>query len=148
MTFIEVGYNYRLTDLQAAVGRCQLARLPRLLTERRQQVARYVERLRDVRGLTLPVEPPGRTTNWQSFALRVVDRDSAPLVAALQAQGIGARGGISCAHLQPAYAGRWHTPLPESERATRQTLMLPLFPGLTEDKQSRVVAGLVESLQP
>lgn len=147
--FIEVGYNYRLTDLQAAIGRCQLARLPRLLDERRQQVARYVALLADVRGITLPTVPPGRTTNWQSFALRL-DRDTTSLVAALQARGIGARGGITCAHQQPAYAslGPPPRPLPESERATRQTLMLPLFPGLTEDEQIRVVSALVESLQP
>lgn len=142
-TFDVVGYNYRMTDLQAAVGRVQLGRLPSLLTERAAQVARYVERLASVAGVVVPTVPRDRDTNWQSFAVRLPGRDARTIVKQLNQNGIGARAGITNAHEQPAYADQpRRASLPESERASREIVMLPLFPGLTEIDQERVIEAL------
>ncbi len=141
-TYTEVGFNYRMTDLQAAIGRTQLDRLPSLLAERRGQVDRYRALLAGRLGVRFPVEPEGCAGNWQSLALRLPGLDTRPLVKELNRQGIGVRGGITNAHEQPAYAGWPHGPLPCSERATLETLMLPLYPGLTEEEQRRVCGAL------
>lgn len=146
-TFVEVGFNYRMTDLQAAIGRTQLDRLPALLAERREQVERYRALLIGRQGVVFPVEPEGCRGNWQSLALRLPGLDTRPMVRDLNRQGIGVRGGITNAHEQPAYAGWPHGPLPCSERASVETLMLPLYPGLTDEEQRRV-CGSIDGLLP
>jgi len=129
------GLNYRLTDLQAAVGRVQLGRLPSLLDERKAQVARYRELLSSL-PVVLPFEPRNVRSNWQSFCVRMPGVDTAALVAKLAQRGISVRGGVMNAHEEPAYAAGLR--LPHSELARREALMLPLFPGLTATEQSQV----------
>jgi len=138
-----VAYNYRLTDIQAAVARKQLRRLPSMLAERRAQVAYYCDKLSHL-PVELPRQPNWARSNWQSFCVRVHgDRDR--LLQALAERGISARGGIMNAHQQPAYQPSM--PLPHSEAATREGLILPLFPGMTRAQQDRVVAALGELLR-
>ena len=69
-----VGYNYRMTDIQAAVGREQLKRLPAIVAERRDLAARYGELLADVPGLGLPHEPSWARSNWQSYCVQLPER--------------------------------------------------------------------------
>ena len=147
--FVEAAPNYRLTDLQAAMGRVQLGRLPALLIERRAQAQRYRERL-PVQ-LTLPAIPTDRRSNWQSYCVRLPEgRTPADALARLAGLGISARSGISNAHQQPAYADppshRVVGTLKESERAFASTICLPLYPGMTELDQDRVVAALESRL--
>lgn len=70
----ELGYNYRMTDIQGAVGRVQLRRLPELLVRRRQQAQRYRQLLGDVPDILLPTEPEWARSNWQSYCVRLADR--------------------------------------------------------------------------
>ncbi len=94
----------------------------------------------------MPVrDPEYGTTNFQSFWVLIeptygVGRDE--VLAELAAQGVSARRGIMAAHLEPAYAGVAHAPLPVTERLTRDSLILPLHHALTEDDQDHVVAVL------
>ena len=154
-----VGYNYRLTDIQAAVGREQLARLPGILEHRRRLARRYLEALRDVPGLTLPVEPPWARTNWQSFCVRLADcLDQKAVMQQLLDRGIASRRGVMCAHREAAYppgtwlahpggascdcgAGRCRY-LVESERAQDHGVIVPLFHQMTEADQDRVIDAL------
>jgi perosamine synthetase len=146
--YLEVGFNYRMTDLQAAVGRVQLGRLDAVVARRRELAARYHDALADLAddGLVhLPGDPPHGLTNHQSYWVLLGDeagtgRDD--LLAALAAQGIGARRGIMAAHLEPACAGLAHGPLPVTERLSRDSLILPLFHELTPDDQDRVVRAV------
>ena len=148
--FVEAAPNYRMTDLQAAVGRVQLGRLTGLLAERRAQVERYRVALAAL-PVELPVEPAGRIANWQSLAVRLRPGvDTRAVLERLAQVGVGARHGVTNAHEQPAYADpashRVVGALLESERAARSTLCLPLYPGLTDVEIGRVASGLADAL--
>lgn len=141
----EVGFNYRMTDLQAAVGLVQLERLPEMVARRRQLAEGYAKVVADVRGLRMVGDPPWGTTNFQSCWIEVEREhplDRAGLMAHLAEAGISARRGIMAAHRQPAHAGRVARPLPGTERLTDGTLILPLFHQMSDSEQSRVVDAL------
>jgi dTDP-4-amino-4,6-dideoxygalactose transaminase len=142
-SYLETGFNYRMTDIQAAVGLAQLSRLETLVTRRRALGARYQEQLADVPGLRMVRDPPYGTTNYQSFWVVLPDdfpvsRDH--LLRLLAEAGISARRGIMAAHLEPAYAGHPCDQLPVTEWLTSRSLILPLFHQMTEEEQDRVVA--------
>jgi dTDP-4-amino-4,6-dideoxygalactose transaminase len=141
--YLEPAFNYRMTDLQAAIGVVQLGRLDAIVAERRSRAQRYRDALGDVAGLTMVTDPPDGTTNYQSFWVLLPDdfpvsRDG--LLGLLDDAGVSARRGIMASHLEPAYADVAHEPLPVTERLTRQSLILPLFHGMTDDEQDRVAA--------
>jgi perosamine synthetase len=139
-----VGYNYRMTDIQAAVGREQLKRLPGIVAERRERALDYQSALAAIHGLGVPREPAWARSNWQSYAVRLPEGvDQRAAMQLLLDLGISTRRGVMCSHLEPAYADLpQHLPLPHSERATNRTVLLPLFPGMTADDQRRVVAAI------
>ena len=157
-----VGYNYRLTDIQAAVGREQLARLPGILERRRYLASRYLQRLADVPQLKLPQEPSWARSNWQSFCVRLDERlDQKSVMQRLLDQGIATRRGVMCAHREPAYPPEsWSCApggrdcdcqpghcrrLANSERAQDHGLILPLFHQMSDADQDRVITGLREA---
>ena len=142
-SFPVVGYNYRMTDIQAAVGRRQLERLPRLVAERRALAACYSTRLARIPGLRAPHEPDWARSNWQSYCVRLPEGVGPGTVArTLAAQGIATRPGIMNAHEQPPYAAARDADLRESERARAEGLILPLYPRMTETDVGRVVEAL------
>ena len=141
--YLEVGYNYRMTDVQAAIGLVQLAKLGRQIERRRELAARYQELLAGIPGLVTVRDPGYGTTNYQSFWVQLPDgfpvsRDD--LLRMLADAGVSARRGIMAAHLEPAYAGFLCPPLPVTERVTAGSLILPLFHELTEEEQDLVVS--------
>lgn len=143
--YVEVGYNYRMTDLQAAVGIVQLGKLPEVLLRRREIAATYSKQIADIPGLRPVEDPAWGTCNFQSYWVEVLpqfrlDRDA--LLAHLAAADISARRGIMAAHRQPAYAGNAHGPLPVTEHLTDTTFILPVFHQLSESDQARVVDAL------
>lgn len=141
----EVGFNFRMTDLQAAVGLVQLGRLPEIVARRRQLAGRYRDELSGVPGLRLVEDPSWGTSNVQSLWLEVLPSfgtDREDLLLALASAGISARRGIMAAHRHPAHADRDHSPLPVTERLTDSTLILPLFHQMTDDDLDRVVKVL------
>jgi perosamine synthetase len=161
-TYDTLGYNYRLTDLQAAVGRVQLQRMPAILERRRQLAARYATRLAIVPGLRIPTAPAWARSNWQSYCVGLPDHcDQRQVMQSLLDQGIASKRGVMCTHRSPAYAVEpWKcnghadacstTPptcrhLVESERAEDRSLMLPLFTGLSDADQDRVVAAVADA---
>jgi perosamine synthetase len=136
-----MGYNYRMTDIQAAVGREQLKRLPEIVVARRRLAARYADQLADVPGLELPVEPEWARTNWQSFWVRLPDWcEQRAVMQQLLDQGVASRRGIMCAHREAPYRRTDRTyDLPESERAQDRNIVLPLYPQMTDDELDYVV---------
>ncbi|MEU9453458.1 DegT/DnrJ/EryC1/StrS family aminotransferase [Streptomyces sp. NPDC048277] len=146
-SYLEVGFNYRMTDVQAAIGLVQLGKLDAMIARRRELAARYDALLHDVPGLTPVRDPAHGTSNFQSYWVLLdedfpVGRDE--LLAALAEAGVSARRGIMAAHLEPAYADHPRAPLPVTERLTRGSLILPLFHTMTEAQQDRVVTALRE----
>jgi perosamine synthetase len=147
--YLETGFNYRMTDLQAAVGIVQLGRLPDLVAQRRELAARYHELLAGVPGVRPVRDPAHGTTNYQAFWVLLADDVPAErndVLAALAAAGVSARRGIMAAHLEPAYTGTQHVPLPVTELLTERSLILPLHHELTPEQQEHVVATLAAAL--
>jgi dTDP-4-amino-4,6-dideoxygalactose transaminase len=142
--YLETAYNYRMTDIQAAVGLVQLGRLAGLVAQRRELAARYQELLADIDGLVPVRDPAYGQTNYQSFWVLLdgfpVGRDE--VLAELATRGVSARRGIMAAHLEPAYADLTPGPLPVTERLTRESLILPLHHALTADDQDHIVGVL------
>jgi perosamine synthetase len=141
--YLEVGFNYRMTDVQAAIGLVQLGKLGRLIERRRAQAARYRDLLADIPGLATIQDPGYGTTNYQSFWVMLPDDFPVgrnDLMRVLADAGVSARRGIMAAHLEPAYAGQPCPPLPVTERITAGSLILPLFHELTEEEQDLVVS--------
>jgi len=143
--YVETGWNFRMTDIQAAVGLVQLGRLDTIVERRRALAARYAAGLGDIPGIVTVTDPPGGRTNFQSYWVLLpetfpVSRND--LLARLLADGISGRRGIMASHLEPAYAGHPHGPLPATEIATNRSLILPLFHQMTETEQDHVIAAV------
>jgi dTDP-4-amino-4,6-dideoxygalactose transaminase len=140
--YLELAYNFRMTDLQAAVGLVQLGKLAEVVERRRTLAAGYTKAILDIDGLRAVEDPAYGTTNYQSYWVEVLQEyptDREGLLARLGEAGISARRGIMASHRQPAYQGHRHDPLPVTERLTDTTLILPLFHQLSDSEQSRVV---------
>ncbi len=137
-----VGFNYRMTDIQAAIGREQLARLPAIVARRRELAARYSDRAAaHARRRRSRASPSGRARNWQSYAVRLDEgRSAAASCSACSTTGVATRRGVMNAHREAAYPpGTWRAagPLDQSERAQDTALVLPLFHQMTADDRTR-----------
>jgi len=143
-----LGYNYRMTDIQAAVGREQLKRLPEIVAYRRSLADGYRAMLGNVPGLELPYEPSWARSNWQSYCVRLPEKSvQMEVMQAMLDAGVSTRRGIMCSHREEAYRDLPIThPLPHSEAAQDHCILLPLFPQMTEEEQARVAAALRQSL--
>jgi perosamine synthetase len=144
-----LGFNYRLTDIQAAIGREQLARLDGLVARRRELAARYTAALAGVAGVVVPCEPEWARTNWQTYAVRLATADQRQVMQRMLDDGVSTRRGVMNAHREGAYpAGTWRAPGPltRSERAQDTAVMLPLYHDMTVDEQDRVVASLARAI--
>jgi len=143
------GYNYRMTDIQAAIGRKQLERVSQLVSRRRALAAHYDELLGNIEGLLLPFEPEWARSNWQSYCVRLPDRvDQKTVMQELLDQGIATRRGIMCSHREPCYAGdQLRHDLHESELAQDHAILLPLYTQMTEQDQVYVANSLRSALR-
>ncbi|MFV0458021.1 MAG: DegT/DnrJ/EryC1/StrS family aminotransferase [Actinomycetales bacterium] len=149
--YVERAYNYRMTDIQAAVGLVQLGKLDAMVQRRRELAERYRDVLNQLPGLRLVADPEYGSANFQSLWVQVlpefgVSRDR--LLEHLAEHGISARRGIMCAHRQPAYVGSARSELSVSERLSDNTLILPLYHDLTEDELGRVLAAVCSARAP
>jgi dTDP-4-amino-4,6-dideoxygalactose transaminase len=156
-----LGFNYRLTDIQAAIGIAQLERADRLLADRARVAALYRDRFEslgaaaagegDPEGLVLPCADRGEERrSWFVYPLLLpagTDRDA--LVASLTGQGIQAKAYMPCIHLLPDFRrrlGSRHGEFPVAERASARLLAVPFFGAMTEEQVDRVCASIAEAL--
>ncbi|WP_307045022.1 DegT/DnrJ/EryC1/StrS family aminotransferase [Agromyces ramosus] len=140
----EVGFNYRMTDLQAAIGLVQLGRLGAIVGRRREFAARYASGLAGVGGIRVIGDPPHGRSNFQSYWIEVLAEyplDREGLLARLAEAGVSARRGIMASHRQPAHRSRdtGSATLATTDRLTTGTLILPLHHALDGDDLDRVV---------
>jgi dTDP-4-amino-4,6-dideoxygalactose transaminase len=141
-SYLEVAFNYRMTDIQAAVGLVQLGRLDAMVQRRRELAAAYQRALADLPGIRTVRDPAWGESNFQSFWVELeagFPMSRGELLATLSEEGVSARAGIMAAHRQPAYAGHPHGDLTTTERLTDSTLILPLFHTMTQAEQDHVV---------
>ena len=146
--YLVIGFNYRMTDVQAAIGRKQLERLSDLIYRRRALAARYAELLGDIEGLGLPLEPKWAQSNWQSYSVRLPNRvDQKAVMQNLLDRGIATRRGIMCSHREAPYSRdkqRHH--LRQSELAQDHSMLLPIYAQMSEDDLARVADALRSEL--
>lgn len=149
-------FNYRMTDVQAAIGRMQLKLLPTLVEERRELAANYTKLLRDIAGLGLPQEPAWAKSNWQSYCVRLPSGiEQLAFMQAMLDRGISTRRGVMCSHREPAYRLSEGRPLFRagdlrySEYMQDHGVLIPLFNGLSAGEQAVVaetIGACLESL--
>ncbi len=160
-----VGYNYRMTDIQAAIGREQLQRLSAIVARRRELAARYEQRLQSIDGLIVPREPQWARSNWQSYAVRVgAWIDQRTVMQRMLDAGISTRRGVMNVHREPSYPpGTWYCGvsiaacecggpggcacLRHGEEAQDTAIVLPLYHQLTEEDQDRVMTTLETTIR-
>jgi perosamine synthetase len=147
--YVFVGYNYRMTDMQAAVGRKQLMKLPDIVARRRTIASRYAELLGNIEGLRLPFEPDGARSNWQSYCVRLPDRvDQRTVMQNLLDRRIATRRGIMCSHREKPYAGeKPRHDLRQSELAQDHAILLPIYAQMTEENVVCVADALRAMVQ-
>jgi dTDP-4-amino-4,6-dideoxygalactose transaminase len=146
--YTDIGFNFRMTDIQAAIGLVQLRKIPEMVARRRALARRYQELLSGIPGLLTAGDSPNGETNYQSFWILLpeesaVDRDD--LLRLLAEADISARRGIMAAHLEPVYAYT-RPSLPVTERLTARSLILPLFHQMTQAQQDQVVSVVMSAL--
>ena len=164
--YTELGFNYRMTDIQAAIGCVQLERLETIVAERRALAERYLDALASsIPELGLPLEPEWARSNWQSFCVRLPGgRPQKEVMQRMLDDGVATRRGIMCAHREPAYESEPWTCGPgtggcgcgsggcerllNSETAQDRCIVLPLYPGMTDAEVRRVVESLYQSCLP
>jgi dTDP-4-amino-4,6-dideoxygalactose transaminase len=138
-TFAEIGYNYKLSDVLAAVGVVQLGKLDAFSARRRRLAERYADLLAGVPGILAPSVPDDRVSAWQTYAVTVtepLDRDTTAI--ALRSRGVGTTIGTYAMHLQPVY-GPVRQSCPSSKRLFERHLALPMYVGLSDEQQDLVV---------
>jgi len=144
----ELGFNYRMSDIQAAIGVAQVPKVPRLLALRRAAADRYDAAFRGLRELQVPARPAYADHAFQSYGIRLTsecrrDRDS--VLRALVERGISCRRGIPPIHLEPLYRDRFGPiSLPVTEEVASRSLFIPLYASLSESDQARVVDAVRE----
>jgi len=159
-SYPELGYNYRMTDIQAAVGREQLKRLPDIVERRRELAGRYLAALGSRFGLEMPEQPAWARSNWQSFSVGLPGgADQVQVLQALRDKGISARRGVMCVHREQPKGEAWRcartgcsckaqtcAELAVSERGQDRCIILPLYPQMSDADQDRVVSALEDIL--
>jgi perosamine synthetase len=147
-SYPERGWNYRMTDMQAALGLCQLDALDEILAQRRRLAERYTAALERVPFVDPPFEPAYAQRTWQSYALTLeagAPIDRTELMRRLLLDGVPTRRGVMAIHEEPAYAGSAGE-LPNTVAASNRSLMLPLFAGLSDEQQDHVIDRLAAHL--
>lgn len=140
---IEVGYNYRMTDIQAAVGIKQLEKLDWIVTERRKIAQRYHEAFGDIDCIRLPLEQEGYFSNYQSYSIYL--KDDCPierndLMQKMLDAGIATRRGIMTTHRETAYKTAYaDASLPISEKAADRSIILPLYIPMNDADIEKVI---------
>jgi dTDP-4-amino-4,6-dideoxygalactose transaminase len=148
--YSEVGWNYRMTDMQAAMGLVQLGRLPEMLMRRKNLAARYTSAFVGLANVDPPPVLADRDHAYQSYVLRLRGaqrRGRAGVMKSLADVGIQTRPGVMAAHVQPVYAASGEN-LPVTEALAEETVALPLYHELSELDQERVIAEFVRALEP
>lgn len=140
-----VGHNFRMSDINAAVGIAQFARLDHVLERRAAIAASYDEALREIPGVEPPAVPAGYRHSYQSYVVTISDesrRSRDEVRAFLLEKGLATRVGVMATHLEPVYRDFVRTPLPETERMTAASMVIPLFPQMNAEQIERVIAGI------
>jgi perosamine synthetase len=146
-----LGHNYRMPEIEAAIGVEQLKKLPAFVEKRRKNAAALTEKLSDVKLLVLPVEPRGFRSSWYLYTVRIrkgTAKDREIIIRSLRKRGVGA--GVyyhTPIHLMPYYSKHAKCHLPETEKAAEQVFSLPVHPGLKATEDNYVARAVKQAVQ-
>lgn len=147
-----LGYNYRMTDMQAAMGIEQMKKLNGILQRRKDLALRYNEAFKEIDFIATPFVPSYATHTYQSYIIRITEECDKPrntIMKELLEKGIATRKGIMAIHLEPYYQKRFgKISLPMTEKATETTIILPLYPSMSQEEQDFVIFSLKQILIP
>lgn len=150
LTHVQLGYNYRISEMTAAIGAEQMKKLPEIMRLRREKALRYMELLRDLPGVRIPKGWELPSHSWFVFAIRVSEKMRDPLLEILNANGVQSKAYFSpCIHLQEFYVrdfGYKQGMFPVAERLSRETIILPFFTSITDQQMDWVYTKLVAAL--
>lgn len=147
IVFNEPGFNYRLSEIQAALGLAQMRRIDTILGDRRTTCLEYQARLAQVDGVQIPRQPMNTAWSFQSFVIVLADHlDRAGVIASMKAADIETTIGTYACHQHPAFQSGTGDPLPNSTRFANQALTLPVLPSMDERDVERVVTALTEAV--
>ena len=148
--YFESGYNYRMTDVQAAMGLVQLGKLDAMLAQRAAEAKLYGELLASIEEIEPPFVPEYATHCWSSYCVRTTKKakvSADEMVRRMAARNVSCRRGIQPLHFEPYFKEQMaDLSLVETESAARETFFLPIFPGLREDEQRTVIEAVKQSL--
>ncbi len=148
---VELGYNYRMTDIQAAVGIKQLEKLDFIVAERRKVAFKYHQAFKDINCIRIPIEDNGYFSNYQSYSVYLkpackISRND--LMQALLDEGISTRRGVTTAHRETAYKNyQSNYSLPISEDTSDRSIVLPLFYPMTDNEINYVIDHFIRLVQ-
>ncbi|PVE92204.1 DegT/DnrJ/EryC1/StrS family aminotransferase [Microbacterium sp. TPD7012] len=151
MEFVEAGFNYRLSDVHAAIGLAQMTRIDDIVSGRRRAASELTSRVSGIEGVQVPTEPAGTAHTFQSYVVLLddgIDRDE--VIRRMRTRDIETTLGTYGMHLQPYFRERFGIPdeaLPHTTRAHHQALTLPLYPQLTEDDMDAIADALRLSIE-
>lgn len=141
--YSKAGYNYRLTDIQAAIGLEQLKKLPKILEKRKYLAERYNKLLSEIKYIKTPFIPIFADHNYQSYIIRLTEDSPIKQKTFMQKlldAGIATRRGVMACHLEPYYQKIFNKiHLPKTELATRSTILLPIFHSMVKKEQNFVI---------
>ncbi len=143
---LEIGYNYRMTDIQASIGLRQLEKLDWIIKQRREIALRYIEELKGIDQIILPTEEEGYISNYQSFCIYINERslkERNDLLRNLIDLGIEARRGVMTSHTEPPYRNQFkNIKLPISEKLSDRSILIPLYVPMTENEIEQVIKNI------
>lgn len=146
-TYDEAGFNYRMTDLQAAIGRVQLGRLDGVVARRRQLAERFKELLGIIPGVIVPGEPDWARSNWQSYAIGLPEgADREAVMQSMLDAGVSTRRAVMSSHLEKPWRQARRGDLARSEHVSAAHMILPLFDAMTDADQIAVAGALSNAL--
>ena len=141
-----LGYNYRITDIQCALGISQMDRLDSFISRRRLLAGRYDEAFKDIKGITTPYQAEGCNSSWHLYTIQVENRKE--VFDILRKAGIGVNVHYIPVYMHPYYCenGYSNVKCGNAEEVYRHIISLPLYPGLTEEQQDYVIEKVIEAV--
>ena len=146
---LELGYNYRITDISCALGSSQLDRLDDFLTARREIASRYDEAFANVPGIQIPLQQTGCESGWHLYMIQVLDKDRKEVFDRLRQKEIGVNVHYIPVYQHPYYQRNGYKDCHCSNAETfySRAISLPIFPDLTREQQQYVIDEVISAIQ-
>ena len=146
-SYDEAGFNYRMTDLQASIGRVQLTRLDEIVSQRQTLAGRYAELLGSIPGVSIPQQPDWARSNWQSYTIGLPEAaDREQVMQSMLDDGVSTRRAVMSSHLEKPWRNARRGDLSRSERVSGTHMILPMFSAMTDAEQVAVAEALAKAL--